>query len=139
MLTLPAELMTIIVIFAPLFSKAVFEYAKVLLVGAILAPGKRTVTSCLRVCGKSQEQNFQNYHRLLNRARWAALAASRILLKLLLATFLPSGTLVFGLDETIERRRRGKIAAKGILRDPLRSSHSQFVKASGLRGSVVCC
>jgi hypothetical protein len=137
MLTLPAELMTIIVNFAPLFSKVVFEHAKVLLVGAILAPGKRTVTACLRVCGKSQEKNFQTYHRLLNRARWSALAGSRILLKLLLATFSPTGTLVFGLDDTIERRRGSKIAAKGIYRDPVRSSHSHFVKASGLRW--LCC
>jgi hypothetical protein len=137
MLTLPAELITLIVNFAPLFSKAVFEHAKVLLVGAILAPGKRTVTACLRVCGKSQEKNFQNYHRLLNRARWSALAASRILLKLLLATFSPTGTLVFGIDDTIERRRGSKIAAKGIYRDPVRSSHSHFVKASGLRW--LCC
>src|SRR5690349_23854839 len=103
MLTLPAELMTIIVNFAPLFSKAVFEHLKVLLVGAILAPGKRTITACLRVCGKSQEENFQNYHRVLNRARWSAVKASRILPQLLLATFAPTGTLVFGLDDTIER------------------------------------
>jgi hypothetical protein len=137
MLTLPAELMTIIVNFAPLFSKAVFEHAKVLLVGAILAPGKRTVTACLRVCGKSQEKNFQTYHRFLNRARWSALAGSRLLLKLLLATFSPTGTLVLGIDDTIERRRGSKIAAKGIYRDPVRSSHSHFVKASGLRW--LCC
>jgi hypothetical protein len=137
MLTLPAELMTIIVNFAPLFSKAVFEHLKVLLVGAIIAPGKRTVTACLRVCGKSQEKNFQTYHRILNRARWSALTASRILLNLLLATFSPTGTLVFGLDDTIERRRGSKIAAKGIYRDPVRSSHSHFVKASGLRW--LCC
>src|SRR6058998_1205335 len=133
MLTVPAELLTIIVNFAPLFSKAVFEHAKVLLVGAILAPGKRTVTACLRVCGKSQEKNFQTYHRLLNRARWSALAGSRILLQLLLATFSPTGTLVFGIDDTIERRWGPKIAARGIYRDPVRSSHSHFVKASGLR------
>lgn len=137
MLTLPTELLLVIVNFAPLFSKAVFEPAKVLLVGALLAPGKRTVTACLRVCGKSQEQNFQTYHRVLNRARWSTLAASHILLKLLLATFSPSGTLVFGLDDTLERRRGSKIAAKGIYRDPVRSSHSHFVKASGLRW--LCC
>jgi len=133
MLTLPTELMTVIVSFAPLFSKAVFEHVKVLLAAAILAPGKRTVTACLRVCGKSQQKNFQTYHRLLNRARWSALAASHILLKLLLATFAPTGTLVFGIDDTIERRRGQKIAAKGIYRDPVRSSHAHFVKASGLR------
>jgi hypothetical protein len=135
--TLPTELMTIIVNFAPLFSKAVFEHAKLLLVGAILAPGKRTITACLRLCGKSLDKNFQTYHRFLNRARWSTLEASRILLKLLLATWAPVGTLVFGLDDTIERRRGEHIAAKGIYRGPVRSSHSHFVKASGLRW--LCC
>jgi DDE superfamily endonuclease len=136
-LTLPAELLPLIVEFAPLFSKPVWEHAKLLLVGAILAPGKRTVTACLRIMGLSQEKCFTNYHRVLNRAHWSALAASRILLRLLLAAFSPQGALVLGLDDTIERRRGDQIKAKGIYRDPVRSSHSHFVKASGLRW--LCC
>ncbi len=137
MLTLPAELLPLIVEFAPLFSKPVWEHAKVLLVAAILAPGKRTVTACLRVMGLSQEKCFVNYHRVLNRARWSAGAVSRLLLRLLIATLAPTGELVLGLDDTIERRRGEKIKAKGIYRDPVRSSHSHFVKASGLRW--LCC
>ena len=137
MLTLPAELLPLIVEFAPLFSKRVWKHAEILLVGAILAPGKRTVTACLRVCGLSQEKCFVNYHRVLHRARWSALAASRILLRLLIASLAPTGELVFGLDDTIERRRGEQIKAKGIYRDPVRSSHSHFVKASGLRW--LCC
>jgi hypothetical protein len=137
MLTLPVELLNIIVCFAPLFSKPVFQHAKVLLAGAILAPRKRTVTAALRVMGLSAEKNFQTYHRVLNRARWSALEAARILLGLLTATFASSGVLVFGIDDTIERRRGDNIRAKGIYRDPLRSSHSHFVKASGLRW--LCC
>ena len=137
MITLPAELMTFIVAFAPLFSKPVFENVKLLLVGAILATGKRTVTACLRITGKGADKNFQTYHRVLNRARWSALEAARVLLGLLVATFAPTGALVFGLDDTIERRRGEQIRAKGIYRDPVRSSHSHFVKASGLRW--LCC
>src|SRR5215210_6266179 len=133
MLTLPSELTTLIVSFAPLFSKPVWQHAQVLLVGAILSPGKRTVTSALRVMGLSQERHFQTYHRLLNRARWSSLRASRILLSLLIQQFAPTGALVFAIDDTIERRRGAQIKAKGIYRDPVRSSHSHFVKASGLR------
>jgi hypothetical protein len=59
--------------FAPLFSKRIFEHVKLLGVGAILAPGKRTVTSVLRVMGKADDRHFQNYHRVLSRARWPAL------------------------------------------------------------------
>jgi hypothetical protein len=137
MLLLPAELLPLIVEFAPLFSKPVWKHATVLLVGAILAPGKRTVTACLRVMGLSQEPCFVNYHRVLNRARWSALAASHVLLRLLVTTFAPEGELIFGLDDTIERRRGENITAKGIYRDPVRSSHSHVVKASGLRW--LCC
>ena len=137
MLTLPAELLPLIVEFAPLFSKPVWEHAQVLLVDARIAPGKRTVTACLRVMGLSQEKRFVNYHRVLNRARWSPLAASYILLRLLIMCFVPEGELVFGLDDTIERRRGEHITAKGIYRDPVRSSHSHLVKASGLRW--LCC
>ena len=133
MLTLPFELTTLIVAFAPLFSKPVFKHLQVLIGGAILAPGKRTVTSALRVCGLSADEHFQNYHRVLNRALWSSLAASRILLSLLVAAFAPKGVLVLGIDDTIERRRGDQIKAKGIYRDPVRSSRSQMVKASGLR------
>jgi hypothetical protein len=131
--TLPSDLTSLIVGFAPLFSKPVWQHVQVLLIGAILAPGKRTVTSALRVCGLSQERRFQTYHRVLNRARWSSMAASRILLSLLVRAFAPSGALVFAIDDTIERRRGARITAKGIYRDPVRSSHAHFVKASGLR------
>jgi hypothetical protein len=126
-------LVSIIVAFAPLFWKRTWEHAQVLLWGAILAPGKRTVTSALRIMGLSEERHFANYHRVLNRARWSCLKASRILLNMLISTFAPSGPLVFGLDDTIERRRGDKIRARGIYRDPVRSSQTHFVKTGGLR------
>lgn len=103
---LPAELLPLIVVFAPLFSKRVWEHAQTLLVGAVLAPGKRTVTACLRVMGKSAEPHFQNYHRVLNRARWSAIAASRLLLRLLAQTFAPEGELVIGIDDTTSAAAR---------------------------------
>src|SRR5262249_1621780 len=73
------------------------------------------------------------YHHVLNRAVWSGLEGSQILLRLLLRSFWVEGVLVFGVDETIERRREEKIAAKGIYRDPARSSKRHFVNASGLR------
>ncbi len=99
----------------------------------MLAPGQRTVTSCWRIVGLGGEHRFVNYHRVLNRVRGSGRAASRLLLSLLVRRFVPQGPLVLGIDDTIERRRGKRIAAKGIYRDPVRSSHSHFVKASGLR------
>jgi hypothetical protein len=133
MLAMPVTLTRLIVKFVPLFSKRVWEHALVLVVGAVLAPGKRTVTAILRVMGLSAEAHFQNYHRVLNRARWSSLAGARKLLELLVSTFVPVGPVVIGIDDTLERRRGAKIQAKGIYRDPVRSSRSHMVKASGLR------
>ena len=119
--------------FARHFSRRVWQHALVLLVGTILTRGRRTVTAALWAMGLDQHPRFEREHRVLNRDRWSRLALRRTLLRLLVAAFVPAGPLVLGLDETVERRRGAKIAAKGIYRDPVRSSHSHFVKASGLR------
>jgi hypothetical protein len=134
MRNLPIAIIHVLRQFEAVFSERVWDYAKVLLVGAILAPGIRTVTGALRVLGLHNETQFQNYHRVLNRATWSSRALSRILLRLLIQAFVPDDApIVVGLDEHIERRRGAKIAAKGIYRDAVRSSKSFFVKTSGLR------
>lgn len=131
---LPDAIIHVLRHFESVFSERVWEWAKVLLVGALLAPGVRTVSATLRVMGLSQERQFQNYHRVLNRDRWSSRHLSGILLRLLLAAFVPADApLIIGLDEHIERRRGDTIAAKGIYRDGVRSSKSFFVKTSGLR------
>ncbi len=130
---LPPAMRPTIAPFVPLFSRRVWRHAQVLLVGAILAPGVRTVAASLRVMGLSQCTVFQSYHRVLNRAVWSSLAVSRVLLGLLVATFVPTGPVILGIDETLERRWGKKIAAKGVYRDAVRSSKEFFVKCSGLR------
>lgn len=131
--TLPAEYCNVIRTFAPIFSKCIWCHVQVLLMGAILAPGKRTVTAALRILGLSAEPHFQTYHRVLNRAVWSCWAVSRVLLRLLVQAFAARGPIVVGIDDTIERRWGQTIKARGIYRDPVRSSHSHTVKASGLR------
>jgi len=133
MLSLPIAFSSAIGVFAPVFSRPMWQHVQVLLTGAVLAPGQRTVTAILRIMGLSTAPNFQTYHRVLNRAVWSPLYASRLLLRLLVAVFVPSGVVLFGLDDTIERRRGEQITAQGIYRDPVRSSHAHMVKASGLR------
>lgn len=133
-MALPKKILQVLRQFEEVFSQRVWEWAKVLLIGAILAPGERTVTAMLRVMGLSNEKQFQNYHRVLNRAKWSSRAVSRVLLLLLVEVFVAAtGPVVVGIDETIERRRGHKIAARGIYRDPVRSSKEFFVKTSGLR------
>jgi hypothetical protein len=134
MLTLPAEMIALLAAFEPEFSKPVWLLAQVLLVGAILAPHKRTVSAALRAMGLSGERQFGKYPRVLNRDQWSGLRLSRILLMLLVTTFVAAGLpVLIGVDETMERRWGPKIIERGIYRDPVRSSKSHVVKASGLR------
>lgn len=127
------EFIEMMIAFAPLFSQRVWPQALTLVIGALLAPGKRTVSQILRVMGVAEEPQFQRYHRVLNRAVWSSRQASRRLLALLVSTFATDGVVVMGLDDTIERRWGKRIAARGIYRDPVRSSQEHFVKTSGLR------
>ena len=133
MRTLPTTMIRVLAPFAPLFSKRVFQHVQLLLTGSILAPGKRTVASALRAVGLDKEKRYCRYHRVLSCAAWSTREASRLLLGLLVEAFVPDGPLVVGVDETLERRQGKKITAKGIYRDPVRSSHTHFVKTSALR------
>ena len=95
--TLPPKMVQVLASFAPLFSRRVWQHAQVLLVGAILAPGRRTVSSALHAMGLDRFERFHRYHRVLSRARWSSLQASRILLGLLLEAFVVGeGPLVLG-------------------------------------------
>jgi DDE superfamily endonuclease len=133
MRALPPKMVQALAPFVPLFSKRVWQHAQVLLMGAILAPGARTVGSALRAMGLDQQKRFHRYHRVLSRARWSSLEVSRVLLGLLVEAFVPEGDpLVVGIDETLERRYGKKFSARGVYRDPVRSTHEQFVKSSVL-------
>lgn len=133
MQTIPSELAALFAAFAPLFTQPTFRNALILLEGAILALGPRTVAAALRATGRQDDPHFQNYHRVLSRARWDCRKGSEILLRLLVRVFAPAGMLTFGIDDMIERRWGPEIKARGIYRDPVRSSRSCFVKTSGLR------
>jgi hypothetical protein len=65
-LTLPSEYTTILTSFARPFSKRIWKHAQILLIGAILTPGQRTVAAVLRIMGLDAEKHFQNCHRVLN-------------------------------------------------------------------------
>ena len=131
MLTLPDAIVPVLNPFATLFRSPTWRKAQILLVGAILAPGQRTVAAALRL---SDDRNYARYHQVLNRAVWSPREVARILLLLLLQHLdQGDGPLIFGIDETLERRRGPKIKSLGMYRDAVRSSRSQVVKASGLR------
>jgi hypothetical protein len=119
--------------FAAILGEARWRRALVLVGGVLMTTGRRTVASALRAAGLGSAPGFAGYHRVLSHARWSGLAAGQRLLALLVAAFVPDGPVVLALDDTLERRWGRRIRARGIYRDPVRSSHGHFVKASGLR------
>lgn len=135
MQTLPAELLSLIVVFQPLFTKPTWDNVRILLQGALLARGKRTVTACLRVVGLGDEKHFQNYHRVLNRAKWCPLDVARALIGLILTVFAcaPGEVIILAADDTIERRRGRKIKQVSCYRDPVKSSKKHIIKCFGLK------
>jgi hypothetical protein len=133
MFTPPAEVSAVLAAFAPLFTEPSWLRAQALLCGVLLAPANQTLTAALRALGLAGEPGFQNYHRVLNRARWSARRAAHQLLKLLVEAFVPAGPVIIGLDDTVERRRGRKLTARAIYYDAARSSKACFQKTSGLR------
>lgn len=133
-MVLPEEIVSTLAPFTPLFSDRVWQHAQTLIVGAILARSRRTVASALRAAGKGDEKHFTNYHRVLNRVRWDSLAASRILLGLIVAALVASGApVILAADDTIERRPSRQIRARGLYRDPVRSTKAHVVRVWGLK------
>jgi hypothetical protein len=129
----PSILVRLMEAFRGFFTAPVWDHVLVLVSGMVLTPGKRTVSAALRVMGLGDTADFALYHHVLSQARWNSLTIARKLLTMILDRFLAEGPLVIGIDDTIERRWGKRIAARGIYRDPVRSSHGHFVKASGLR------
>lgn len=127
------EIISVLAAFAPLFTRPTWKNINTLLIGAILCRGPRRITSILRVMGLHEIKNFSKYHRVLSRARWDSLAASKILFGLLIKLLPPGFPIIIAVDETLERRRGKKIKAKGAYRDAVASSQSRVVISFGLK------
>jgi hypothetical protein len=126
----PPVLVSLMEAFRGFFTAPVWDHVLILVAGMVLTPGKRTVSAALRIMGLSATSDFALYHHVLSQARWDSRAIARRLLTMILARFLREGPLVIGIDDTIERRWGAKIAARGIYRDPVRSSAPRTATSS---------
>ncbi|HEY3080212.1 MAG TPA: transposase [Chloroflexota bacterium] len=127
------ELIGLLQTFVSAFTRPTFAHAVVLVCGAILAPGRRTVAAALRAVGLRDERHFTSYHRVLNRAVWSPVRVSRLLLGLIVATFLaPDAPLVLLIDPTLVRRTGRRIAWKGRFHDAVRSQPGHTRTSEGV-------
>lgn len=137
-MSLPNPIIQVLQHFRPVFTRPTWDKALVLVVGTILARGRRTVTAALKQMGLHDEPDFTLFHQVLNRASWSCLILSRLLLQLLVSTFVEiGGTVEIAIDETLERRWGGRISKRGHYRDGVQSSKEQSVSTSGLRWVVM--
>jgi hypothetical protein len=137
-MSLPNPIIQVLQHFRPAFTRPTWDKALVLVIGTLLARGRRTVTAALKQMGLHDEADFTLFHQVLNRASWSCLTLSRLLLQLLVSTFVEAGGAVeIVIDETLERRWGRKIAKRGHYRDNLQSSKEQSVSTSGLRWVVM--
>lgn len=137
-MSLPTSIIQVLQHFRPVFTRPTWDKVLVLMVGTLLARGCRTVTAALKQMGLHDEADFTLFHQVLNRASWSCLTLSRLLLQLLVSTFVGAGgTAEIVIDETLERRWGRKISKRGHYRDNLQSSKEQSVSTSGLRWVVM--
>ena len=135
MLTLSDPIVAVLEPFVSLFHVRTWHKVPVLLIGTILTSGQRTVTAALRIMGLSDDRSFARLTTMCSTGhRGRPLRHRRLCLSLLVEHLgRGDGPLVFGIDETLERRRGPRIKARGIYRDAVRSSRSCTVQSSGLR------
>ena len=137
-MSLPTPIILVLQHFRPAFTRPTWRKAKVLVFGTLLARGRRTVTAALKQMGLHDDADFSLYHQVLNRACWSSLTMSRLLLQLIISTFiLAGGTVEIVIDETLERRWGAKISKRGHYRDKMKSSKDQAISSSGLRWVVM--
>src|SRR2546430_7183042 len=133
-MSLPSPIIAVLAHFEPLFTAPTWKKVVILLIGTLLARGRRTVTAALRQMGHQMNEQFSVFHQVLNRARWSPLEVSRRLLQILVSSLVTAGGSVeIVIDETLERRWGSKISKRGHWRDSLRSSKKRSVSTSGLR------
>lgn len=128
-MSLPSLIIAVLAHFEPLFTAPTWKKVVTLMIGTLLARGRRTVTAALRQMGHQMNTQFSVFHQVLNHARWSPLEVSRRLLQILVSSLVAAGGSVeIVIDETLERRWGRKISKRGDFRDSLRSSDELFFR-----------
>lgn len=132
---------TLLLVFAslePAFTRPTFENFIVLLRGAVLARGPRTVSNCLRAAWPwAQHVHFSTYENLLRRARYSLYFLGALLFREVLTLLSKNAVIELAVDETLVRRYGPQILGIGMHRDAVRSSHGYRIATPGHKWVVV--
>ncbi len=138
MLGLPREAATLLGRFAPAFAGSVFVRWVVLLLGAILTTGRRTVQNILRTVGPIAVGHFSSFHRVFSKRRWSMWRVGRVLATLIVELLVPDGVIDLVGDDTVEEHRGKNVYGKGCHRDAVRSKGKFTAFRWGHKWVVLC-
>lgn len=133
----PADAAWMLAEFTPVFTQPTYPRFLVLMFGAILTTGRRTVSNIMRTVGRMASGALSSYHRLLSTAGWSGLQLACILTRLIVRLFYPTGTILLAGDDTVDEHRGKKVYGKSRHRDAVRSSHSYTAHRYGHKWVVL--
>jgi len=111
--------------FAPAFTRPSFGRFVLLLAGAIVTFGRRTVSRVLWTLGRAADGagHPSSFHRFFSRSRWSPWPLAKILAAAVLELLPTDAPVPLAVDDTVFGHRGKKVWGKGCHRDPVRSPH----------------
>ena len=137
MLSLPSAAEFLFLSLSVAFTQPTFQRVVPLLVGAILAMGRRTVTSILWTMRGIVHGHPSTYHRVFSRAPWSLWPLGRLLASAVLRLIPEEEPVLVPMDDTTAQHRGKKVHGKGCHHDAVRSSRSHIVSRWGHRWVVL--
>src|SRR3954468_23712489 len=117
---LPPEAPPLVRVLPLPFPPPTYQRLSVLLVGALLTTGRRTVANVLRTLRHLAPGHRTSYQRVLSRAPWSGVALGCALARFLLRHFVPDGTITLVGDDTVDGHKGKHVHGKARHRDPVR-------------------
>ena len=136
-MTVPACVIPVLTMFRPVFSDPTSHRFLILVLAAILTPGRRTVTNLLRTVRYQAQGHASSYHRVCSRRRWSTWALARTLITFLLDYVVPPGPVLLAGDDTVTEHPGPKVFGKGRHRDGVRSTHNYTAYRWGHKWVVI--
>jgi hypothetical protein len=126
-----STLMILFASFSGVMTAPTYESMSVLLRGAVLARGPRTVTGCISAAAPWAQKHWTSYENVLRRARIKTIRMARILFKMM-ESMIPKGkTIELAVDETLVRRYGPWVVGVGMHHDTVRSTRSRHEVTPG--------
>ncbi len=133
MICLPAVAEPLLMSFSIAFTQPTFQRSLVLLVGAIVAKGARTISNLLWNVGDLAEGDPSDYHRVFSRAPWSLWKLGQVLAIAVIKLAADDDWIRVVVDCTVAEHKGKKVYGKGCHHDAVRSTDTHTVYRWGHR------